>query len=62
MNEEIINLLEYERFIPVMTGDEQRGVMQGASPTAAQLAAWSRTLATSTARRDAALARAYAKL
>ena len=36
--------------------------MQGGTPTAAQLAEWSQRLTTSTAKRDAALARAYAKL
>jgi hypothetical protein len=45
-----------------MTEKEQRDIMQGAAPTAAQLAEWSQRLITSTAKRDAALARAYAKL
>ena len=62
MKEAIINLLEWERYIPVMTENEQRDIMQGAAPSAAQLAEWSQRLTTSTAKRDAALARAYAKL
>jgi hypothetical protein len=45
-----------------MTEKEQRDIMQGAAPTAAQLAEWSQRLITSTAKRDAAFARAYAKL
>lgn len=62
MKEAIINLLEWEKFIPVMTENEQRDIMQGVAPTASQLAEWSQLLITSTAKRDAALARAYAKL
>ena len=62
MKEAIINLLEWEKYIPVMTENEQRDIMQGVAPTAAQLAEWSQRLTTSTAKRDAALARAYAKL
>ena len=58
----IINLLAWERYIPVMTENEQRDIMQGKTPTAAQLAEWSQLLTSSTAKRDAALARAYAKL
>lgn len=58
----IINLLAWERYIPVMTEKEQRDIMQGVAPTAAQLAEWSQLLTISTAKRDAALARAYAKL
>jgi len=62
MKEAIINLLAWERYIPVMTEKEQRDIMQGVAPTAAQLAEWSQLLTISTAKRDAALARAYAKL
>ena len=62
MKEAIINLLEWEKYIPVMTENEQRDIMQGAAPTAEQIAEWSQRLTTSTAKRDAALARAYAKL
>ena len=62
MKEAIINLLAWERYIPVMTEKEQRDIMQGVAPNAAQLAEWSQRLITSTAKRDAALARAYAKL
>ena len=62
MKEAIINLLAWERYIPVMTENEQRDIMQGAAPTAKQLADWSQRLIISTAKRDAALARAYAKL
>jgi hypothetical protein len=58
----IINLLAWERYIPVMTEKEQRDIMQGVAPNAAQLAEWSQRLITSTAKRDAAFARAYAKL
>ena len=54
MKEAIINLLEWEKYIPVMTQDEQRDIMQGAAPTATQLAEWSQRLTTSTAKRDAA--------
>jgi hypothetical protein len=62
MKEAIINLLAWETYIPVMTEKEQRDIMQGVAPTAAQLAEWSQLLTISTAKRDAALARAYAKL
>ena len=62
MKEAIINLLAWEKFIPVMTENEQRDIMQGAAPTETQLAEWSQRLITSTAKRDAAFARAYAKL
>ena len=62
MKEAIINLLAWEKYIPVMTDKEQRDIMQGVAPTAAQLAEWSQRLTTLTAKRDAALARAYAKL
>lgn len=62
MKEAIINLLAWEKYIPVMTENEQRDIMQGAAPTAKQLAEWSQRLTTSTAKRDAAFARAYAKL
>ena len=62
MKEAIMNLLAWERYIPVMTEKEQRDIMQGVVPTASQLAEWSQLLTTSTAKRDAALARAYAKL
>jgi hypothetical protein len=62
MKEAIINLLAWERYIPVMTEKEQRDIMQGVAPTATQLAEWSQLLTISTAKRDAALARAYAKL
>ena len=62
MKEAIINLLAWEKYIPVMTEKEQRDIMQGVAPTAAQLAEWSKRLITSTAKRDAAFARAYAKL
>lgn len=62
MKEAIINLLAWERYIPVMTENEQRDIMQGGTPTAKQLADWSQRLTTSTAKRDAAFARAYAKL
>ena len=62
MKEAIINLLAWERYIPVMTENEQRDIMQGVAPTAAQLAEWSQLLTISTAKRDAAFARAYAKL
>lgn len=62
MKEAIINFLEWEKFIPVMTENEQRDIMHGAAPNAAQIAEWSQRLITSTAKRDAALARAYAKL
>lgn len=62
MKEAIINLLAWERYIPVMTEKEQRDIMQGGTPTATQLADWSQRLTTSTAKRDAALVRAYAKL
>ena len=62
MKEAIINLLAWEKFIPVMTEKEQRDIMQGVAPNATQLAEWSHRLITSTAKRDAAFARAYAKL
>jgi hypothetical protein len=62
MKEAITNLLAWETYIPVMTEKEQRDIMQGAAPTAAQLAEWSQRLITSTAKRDAVFARAYAKL
>ena len=62
MKEAIINLLEWEKYIPVMSENEQRDIMQGEAPTATQIAEWSQMLTTSTAKRDAALARAYAKL
>ena len=62
MKEAIINLLAWERYIPVMTENEQRDIRQGVTPNATQLAEWSQRLTTLTAKRDAALARAYAKL
>jgi hypothetical protein len=62
MKEAIINLLAWEKYIPVMTEKEQRDIMQGKTPNATQLAEWSQRLITSTAKRDAVFARAYAKL
>ena len=36
MKEAIINLLAWEKYIPVMTEKEQRDIMQGGTPTATQ--------------------------
>lgn len=61
MMQSILNLLHWERYIPVMSVSEQRAVMQGAAPSAEQIAHWQRLETLRTAKRDAAINKAYIK-
>lgn len=52
-------LLDYERYLPVLTDEELESLLYAARPTLAQLQDWERRLNNSRARLNAAFARAY---
>lgn len=54
-------LLDYERYLPVLTDGELESLLSAARPSLVQLQDWERRLNNSRARLDAAFARAYQK-
>lgn len=54
-------LLDYERYLPVLTDEELESLLYAARPSLVKLQDWERRLNNSRARLNAAFARAYQK-
>ncbi len=54
-------LLDYERYLPVLTDEELESLLSAARPSLVKLQDWERRLNNSRARLNAAFARAYQK-
>lgn len=54
-------LIDYERYLPVLTDEELESLLYAARPSLVKLQDWERRLNNSRARLNAAFARAYQK-
>lgn len=54
-------LLDYERYLPVLTDEELESLLSASRPSLVKLQDWERRLNNSRARLNAAFARAYKK-
>lgn len=54
-------LIDYERYLPVLTDEELESLLSAARPSLVKLQDWERRLNNSRARLNAAFARAYQK-
>lgn len=54
-------LIDYERYLPVLTDEELESLLSAAHPSLVKLQDWERRLNNSRARLNAAFARAYKK-